>query len=220
MISLGMATIPARKRELEFVLDSLVGQVDEVFLALNYGDEPRPNYLDNYPNVYWWVNGTNLGDAEKFAMAIAVEGCYIGWDDDLIMGNSGIVKRLIDGVDKYNGLVSFHGKKYLPPVTDYRKWAGNYRCLGRVEEDVKVNLIGTGCCAFHTARLKVSFSDFKIKNMADVWLSKIAHEQGVPMIVLAHDPRDLHYTNPEGGTIWSQTKEYSEHIKIMREFIK
>jgi hypothetical protein len=219
-ITLGIASIPSRKNELEFVLDSLVGQVDQIFLALNYEEEERPKYLDNYPNVYWWVDSINKGDAEKFAMAQHVEGYYIGWDDDLRCGNSGIIKRLIDGVDKYNGLVSFHGKKYLPPVTDYRKWAGNYRCLGRVSEDVKVNFIGSGCCAFHTDRLKVSLQDFKTKNMADVYLSKLATEQGVPMVVLAHEPRDLHYTNPQGGTIWSETKDYTEHIKIMRTFIK
>ena len=57
--------------------------------------------------------------------------------------------------------------------------------------------------------------------MADVFLSKCATEQGVPMMVLAHDVGYLKYVPPpKGTTIWDTTRDYSEHVKVMRTFIK
>ena len=56
--------------------------------------------------------------------------------------------------------------------------------------------------------------------MSDVWLSKIATEQNVPMMVLAHAKGDIKYLYPPGDTIWKSTQSYDEHIKIMNTFIK
>lgn len=218
MITIGIASIPSRIEMLEKVLDSLVGQADQIFLGLNYGDAAPPKYLSKYPNVCWWHNSSNLGDKEKFAMINSTDGVYLACDDDLLYP-IGYVQKMVDGVNEYNGLVSLHGRTYLKPIKDFRQWAGNYRCLNTVSEDVKVNLIGTGCCAFHMDRLRVLISDFKTMNMADLWLSKLATEQGVPMMVLAHQRSYLIYLNPK-ETIWNQTKDFSEHTRILQSFIK
>jgi hypothetical protein len=216
----GIASIPSRVNLLEQVLDSLAGQVDEVFVGLNYGDVPRPKYLDKYSNVFWWVSDNSRVDAEKFAMANIPNVIYLGCDDDLVY-LSGYADYMVKGVEKYDGLVSLHGRTYLYPVTNFKKWAGNYRCLNTVSEDVKVNLIGSGCCAFNTNRLKVSLLGFPNPNMADVFLSKTAHLQGVPMRVLKHQEGEfLRYLHPVGDTIWEHTKDYSLHVKILQSFIE
>jgi hypothetical protein len=223
MIILGIATIPERKDTLKSVLDPIVKQVDQVFLALNgfyIADEPwYPPFLDEYSNLNHFHTHNEKGDAHKFCTTgIIGEGhYYISWDDDLIMPD-GCVKYLCDGVDKYNGLVGLHGRKYLSPVTSFRKWAGNYRCLGDVSEDVSVNLIGSGCAAFHTDRLTVTMNDFKKPFMADCYLSRLASEQGVPMRVLAHSKDYLGYTNPT-ETIWQNTTDFSEQTRILQSYI-
>jgi hypothetical protein len=193
--------------------------VDKLYVSLN-GYAEIPVFEHKYPNVEFILSTNERGDANKFLMCDTIKGYYLAIDDDLQVSR-GYVQYLISGVDKYNGLVSLHGRTYLPPVTNFRKWAGNYRCLNTVSEDVKVNLIGSGCCAFHTDRLTVSLSDFKQKNMADVWLSKLAADSGVPMMVLKHRVGEyLTYLNPIGSTIWKDTKDHSLHVKVMQSFIK
>jgi hypothetical protein len=218
MITAGIASVPERSESLEKVLDSLTGQVNAIFVALNYCDHEAPKYLDNYSNVFWWVSDNRMGDSEKFAMAMNTKGYFLGCDDDIVYPFD-YAEYMVDGVKQYNGLVSLHGRVYTSPIANFKQFSANYRCLGSVPEDVKVNFIGSGCCAFDTSRLKVSLTEFKIKNMADIWLSKLATEQGVPMVVLEH-PRDYLTYLPQKETIWRSTKDYSEHTRILQSFIK
>lgn len=219
MISCGIASIPIRVNCLKRTLDSIRTQVDLVFVTLN-GYEYAPPYLEFMDNVSYTFSDNSLGDAMKFQMASHCSGYYLALDDDL-EAEIGYVDKLIAGVEKYNGLISLHGKLYPAPVISYKQWHGNYRCLDEVKEDVQVNLIGSGCCAFKTSRLNVNLAEFKLPNMSDVWLSKIATEQNVPMVVLAHPKGEyLNYQHPPGSTIWQDTHDYSHHVEIMNKFIK
>jgi hypothetical protein len=216
-VTLGICSVPEREKDLEKVLDSLYRQVDHIACVLN-GYDHVPNFVYKYGNVWWFSETGENGDKEKFATIDNTHGYYVTWDDDLIAPPDAI-QKLIEGVDKYNGLCSFHGRTYLSPVVSFHKWAGNYRCLGNVSEDVKVNFIGSGCACFHTDRLKLSFEDFKLPNMADCYLSRQASLQGVPMMVLKHTKDMLTYTNPK-STIWKTTRDYSEQTKILQSYVK
>jgi hypothetical protein len=193
--------------------------VDEVFLVLNYGDEEAPDYLTKYSNVWWVISDNSQGDAMKFSMAHIPNQVYLGCDDDIIYP-SGYAEYMVAGIKKWEGLVSLHGRDYPRPITSFKNWIMNHRCLGNIEYDWwQVDMIGSGCCAFDTNKLKVSLEYFNTKNMADLWLSKLATEQNIPMIVLAHAKDYLTYI-PQINTIWRSTRDYSEHTKILQSFIK
>lgn len=215
----GIASLPDRENSLTLVINSLLPQVDKVYVALN-GHKEIPMALRNLRNVECVILDNSLSDGAKFYFTSKTDGYYVAWDDD-ILAPPNAVETLIAGVNKYNGLVSFHGKYYIPPITNFKRWAGNYRCLNTVVADVRVNVIGSGCCAFNTNRLSVQVSDFKTRNKADIWLSKITTEQGVPMFVLQHRTGYIQYlSTPKGTTIWETTRDYSEHANIMKTFIK
>jgi len=215
---IGIASIPARESSIRGVVDSVREQVDEVFIALN-GYQSIPKSLLNLCNVKCELMDNSLGDAAKFYWASIPDSVYFAGDDDLLYP-MGYVDYLISGIDKYNALVSLHGKTYVPPVTNFKRWSGNYRVLNTVSADVRVNVVGSGCCAFDTNRLKVDVSEFKLPNMADIWLSKIAAEQGVPIMVLKHNTGYVRYLPPpDGKTIWGNTKDYSPHVSVLRTFI-
>jgi glycosyltransferase involved in cell wall biosynthesis len=215
----GIATLPARENNLKLVLQAISPQVDRVYVALN-GHKEIPSWHGEFDNVYCEIFSNSLGDAMKAAWAFSKGNYYLPLDDDLQVPE-GYVDYMIDGVNKYNGLVSLHGKIYLPDFVSFKRWAGNYRCLGSVSEDIThINLIGSGICAFHTDRLRVSLADFKRPNMADVFLSKLASDQGVSMVVLKHDIGYLKYLEPPDSTIWQNTRDYSYHESVMRTFIK
>jgi hypothetical protein len=197
---------------------SVKDQVDKVYVALN-GYTSIPLVLAGMANVECGIFDNSLGDAMKMWKVSECEGYYLSIDDDLKFP-SGYVQYMIDGVNRYNGLVSLHGKTYLTPVKHFKQWAGNYRCLSNVSEDVKVNMIGSGCCAFDTSRLKLSLSDFKSPNMADCYLSKVTFEQGVPMVVLKHSIGYLQYLHPKGMTIWDTSRDCSRQTSVLQSYLK
>lgn len=219
MVIAGIASIPSRKDMLVKTVQSLLPQVDKVCVALNnYPDIPQE--LRSLRNVECVIMDNSLKDSAKFAFTDQCDEWYISWDDDLIAPPD-VVKRLIDGAIKYKAVTSFHGKLYVPPVINFKRWVGNYRCLNTVAQDVKVNLIGSGCACHNTKQVVVSIKDFPTPGKADVWFSRAITEQGVPIWVLAHRSGYIQYQAvPKGTTIWETTSNYSEHVAIMRTFIK
>jgi len=212
----GIASIPSRREMLIKVVGSLSPQADIVHVALN-GYTEIPKELDSFGNVECEILDNSLGDSAKFLHADIPDVVYFGCDDDLIFP-IGYCDYLQQGMEKYNGLVSLHGRKYLPR-SHFKQWVGNYRCLNNVSEDVHVNLVGSGVCCFSTNRLKLHISDFKTPNMADCYLSRTASLQGIPMMVLAHKCNYLRYLYPV-GTIWERTKDYSIQTAVLRSYIK
>lgn len=197
-------------------MNSVINQVDTIFIALN-GYQEAPDYVLNNPKIHYDILDNSLSDSAKFYHVAEVDGYYFGCDDDLVYP-SNYVSYMIGGIERYKGLVSLHGRKY-PPNPEFRRWIGNYRCLNTVPNDTSVNLIGSGCCAFDTNTLRLSIDDFKTPHKADCYLSMQAGLQGVPMVVLAHKIGYLTYLYPE-KTIWGMTKNYSEHTQILRSYIK
>jgi hypothetical protein len=84
---------------------------------------------------------------------------------------------------------------------------------------VNVDVIGSGTLCFDVSRVKISLEDFKIRNMSDIWFSKLCKEQGVPMMVIAHKAGVVKYLHPQ-STIWQTTRNYDLHSKIIKDFLK
>ena len=198
------------------MVNSLLPQVDEIHVALN-GYREVPEALRGLDKVKCEMLNNQLGDSAKFLHADMPDVVYFGCDDDLVYP-AGYCDYLQAGMERYNGLVSLHGRKYLPR-SHFKQWVGNYRCLNNVNNDVAVNLVGSGVCCFNTNRLKLKISDFKTRNMADCYLSRAASLQGIPMMVLAHKSNYLTYLYPV-GTIWERTKDYSLQTAVLRSYIK
>ena len=218
MIVAGIATIKEREHLLKRALKSIYPQVDKVFAVLNNYDKV-PDWIASMPNVQAIVSPNTYGDAGKFLSVSKCEDCYfLAIDDDFIYPQS-YAQYMISGVDRY-GIVSLHGRMYPRPFVDYKHWIANYRCLGSVGKDVPVDLLGTGCAAFHTKRFKVDIKDFPYRNMADVFVSVLAHQQNVPMWVLAHSRGYLHYLFPKGETIWqTEVKDTSRQTELLRQVL-
>ena len=213
----GLATIPQREATLQAVINSIAPQVDRVYVALN-GYSKIPEWFHNLRNVIPEITDNSRGDGFKFLHANIFDAIYFGCDDDIVYPY-GYFDYLQAGIARYDALVSLHGRIYPRPITDFRRFIGNYRCLNTVPADVRVDLVGSGVCGFSTNRLKIYVEDFKIANMADVWLCGKAQEQGVPRWVLKHNVNYLeHISNPV--TIWQSRKDKSQETALLREFLR
>lgn len=219
MITCGIATLHCREEAFKQCLHAIRPQVDQVIAVLNYYTE-IPDWLKELPNVDCIMMNNEYTDAGKFLKVHECDGYYLALDDDLAVPPS-YVETMLDGVERYNGIVSLHGKIYRKPVQAFNKWAYAFRCLYNVEGDAHVNVIGDGCCAFNTSRLNLSIDDFPLNKMSDLQLSSVATEQGVPMTVLKHKAGYLKYLlHPSDETIWKTTKDHSVHTKLLQSFIK
>lgn len=212
-----LATIPSRETTLKLVLDSIVPFVDHTFVSLNgYGYVPA--WLSEYPAVTVNVTDNSRGDAFKFSRVNDVSGLVYILDDDLLYGH-GFFTLLHQKVNQYNCPVSLHGKVYPRPVVKFKSIKENYRCLGTVVGDHPVDVIGTGVLCYRTDMVKLSLEDFKLPNMSDIWFSKICHEQGAKLVVAEHKIGIVRYLNPP-TTIWTDTKDYTVHDRLLKEFLK
>jgi len=213
-IAVYIASVPDREHMLGEVVASIRPQVDSVFVALNNYDHVPP-FLSEGEYV---MLDNSRSDGAKFYDAEHREGYVFTLDDDLAVP-PGYVLLLKNKVDQYGSVVSLHGKIYPRPVTHFRRTSAVYRCLNTVASDVKVDLIGTGCMAYHTDIIKVKYNDFPIGGMADVWFSKVARHQGVDMYVIAHKRGYLRYLYPT-NTIWQNMGQATKQTEVLKSFLK
>jgi hypothetical protein len=215
-----VASIPVRVASLRLVVQSLLPQVDELFVSLN-GYEAAPDFLLNNDKIGYVLLDNSLGASAKFYDIDKRNGYVLTCDDDFCYP-SGYVQHMLDGLKKHGGIVTLHGKRFASrPISSYRNgYTQIFRCIDSVEDDYVVDIGGTGVMAFHTDSIKLSIANFPMKNMADIWLSKCAHEQGVPITVLSHlhnYVRQRRYSR----RIWATEKHNNRyHTLVLNSFLK
>lgn len=175
----GMATVRERVKGRILSSESLIQQVDR--LTICPGDE--------------------TGDIIKFASCgdAPDDSIFVCVDDDLIYPPY-FVSDLYMGLCRYpNSIVGFHGWMITPEATRGRV----YPCLGDVDYDHEVDVIGTGACAWNTNTIRITPEECPAFG-ADIWLSIKAEKLGVRRFVLPHERGYFGYEAPR-TTIWNET---------------
>ena len=219
MITCHIPSVPNRALSLQKTVNSIIGQVDKLYISLN-GYEKIPNWIISN-KIHAEILDNSLTDGAKWLHCWDESAICVHLDDDLIVPQD-FVRHMLDGYLAYGGAVSLHGKIYgNRPITHYkRNFTLNYRCLGTVHNDVPgIDVIGTGCMLFDNEQVKKDDSLFEYKNMADVLFSRLCHQQNIPMTVLAHKAGWLMYM-PQEVTIWRTTPDDSIQTRLINEFLK
>lgn len=184
------------------VVAGLAPQVDRLEVALN-GYPRVPRQLARYAHVVpTLVADPNGGDAEKFRAIDDWNGYVLSCDDDVLYPPDYVAATLAAHA-RVGGrhVVSYHGGSTLG-------WTGSaaaatakrHRCLGAVAaDDLDVNVVGTGCMAWHTENVPLWRDVFRHPNMADVHMACHARTFGIPLAVLAHADGWLQDICPPGG---------------------
>ena len=215
MITASLATIPAREPFLKMVVDSLLPQVDLLYVQLN-GYDSVPECLD-YDNIVARLTTNEMGDANKFMNVDIVDSFFFTCDDDLIYPPD-YTQTLINKLDEYGPvIVTCHGRVFPkgPHESYYASKIITCHCLSDVPMDCLVHVGGTGVMAFHTDTIDIRYEDFKEPNMADIWLAKQAYEQYVPIICIEHREGWIKAL-PVKDTIWDN---YSTRDEVQTEAI-
>jgi hypothetical protein len=206
MTTAQIASLPERVDTLRQTVESLINQVDMLFVALNNYEE-APSFLQNNMKITYALMDNALGDAAKFYDADQRSGYMFTCDDDIIYPQ-GYVGYMIDAIKRHGGIVSLLGKRYdEKPITSFRNgYTDIWNPLNAIAVDRQVHVCGTGLMAYHTDEFRFNQDDCLKPNMADIWVAKAAAEQGVKITLVAH-PRDYIKNIVYPHRIWVTSKD-------------
>lgn len=214
MITAQLASIPSREKSLKLTVESLRSQVDNLLVTLN-GYDHVPEFLYNGE---WVMSDNSRGDAGKFRDVEFLKGYIFTCDDDIIYPRDYCL-YMISKIKEYRSIITLHGRRYPRPYVHFTHGEA-FHCLREVERDEMVDIGGTGVMAWHSDLIRVRYSDFKEPNMADVYMSKLAYEQGVSIICAKHPAGYINFVEYE-NTIWDTEKvhRFSRQNAILKTFL-
>ncbi|WP_445496946.1 hypothetical protein [Photorhabdus sp. SF281] len=179
-----IASIPEREYNLQITINSIYSQLDELNVYLN-GYEKIPQFLNRDKiKVYMSSQFGDYGDASKFFPLKNKSGYLFTLDDDLIYP-SNYIKKLVLKIEKYKRqqFICVHGniidRKSLLSYYKYKKGI-HFSCS--LDNDITVNVPGTGTLAYHSSLYSFSMESFQLKNMSDIWVAVIAKKTNIAII--------------------------------------
>ena len=218
MINVQIASIPTREEHLELTINSLIDQCDSMFVALNDYDHV-PTYIEGNKKIKYKLMDNSLGDGAKFYNTHKLDGYILTCDDDLQYPPT-YVSDMIRGLELHGGIVTILGKRYAKrPINSFgRGYTSLFSCLMRVQDDYEVDVPGTGVMAWHSDTIKINPYLFPRKNMADVWVAKLAHEQNIKITVLAHRKGYVKY-KMHSWRIWAKDRDDAYATRVVNTFL-
>ena len=213
-----LATIPPRHKELKLVCESLLPQVDRLFIYFNgYSEDSIPTWAKLMSKVVWECSETSgygdLGDVGKFFFAsedmrekYKIHGDVFTCDDDIVYP-----EWYVDSTRKHlgserfqNSILTYHGSVLPRKCRNYHKQKRCYAVRATVSKLTRVHVGGTGCMSFRVQRFRYHLSMFAEPNMADIFVAEWAKRSKVSLFVLPHLKGDFKIL-PLDDTIWHST---------------
>ncbi len=212
-IHFGIASFPEREKSLSETVNSLYDQVDYLHIYLN-NYKTVPEFL-NKPKIKTYLSSEffgDLGDVGKFFAffnnAAADSAYFLTGDDDIIYSKD-YVKHIIDGINKYKrrSIISIHGRTFTnyPVKSYYKDNALFYPCLRENKSDIRVHFCGTGVMGWHSSTIMFQNEHFSYINMADIFVSSLAHSLNIPLIIITHP-----------ANLVSESKSFNRDLSICR----
>lgn len=195
--TVAIATYPLREAIFPDVLDSLVGQADNILVYLNNYREV-PLHLRKYTaqdGVHFILDSASTKRAAAKFSWVEREGYHIICDDDIIYPPN-YVRTLVDSLRGYGhkAVVGVHGAIFERNINahnlkNYRK--DIFRFQEALEADTPVHMLGTGTIALHSDTVKDFNWDLILKHNIsnDQSFAVNAKRAGVPLICLKRAKR-------------------------------
>jgi len=208
----GVASIPSRCHSLRLVIESIVGQVDQIEVVLN-GYDVVPEWL-NIPRVSV-VTSQDAGDHAdnaKFLGMQKYDDCiYFALDDDILYPNDYVV-RMLDCLSRFGAgvAVGVHGA-FVPesPVTFLSRRV--FCFWDALAFDAPCSYLGTGTIAVMRKVMPASPLDlFTDKGMSDLFVAAHLKSKGIPAICV-NRPKNWLKKIPTRGypSLWERAQKNS-----------
>ncbi|MGR6870853.1 hypothetical protein ACU6U9_00765 [Pseudomonas sp. HK3] len=154
-----MATYPARRHIFLDTVDTILNQVDRLYIYLNNYDEVPSEILEHKDSKkieYILDPSSHFRASAKFSWLSSIN-CYVVTIDDDILYPSDYVKKLVECSKKYNdeAVIGVHGsifKAYVKDASKCRKSVFNFQ--SGLDVDTEVHMLGSGTTLFPPKVLK------------------------------------------------------------------
>lgn len=219
----GIASIKSRETILEKTVNSLIEQVDKLYIYLN-DYETVPKFLENNPKIKYFMGKVykDRGDTGKFfALKDVTEGYYFSADDDIIYPEN-YVEKTIEFLKKNDDKViaTYHGailKKGI--LENYYRDRKQVHYAHFQRNPLVVDIGGTGVMAFNVKTFKPDIEKFLYPNMADVWVGIQAKDNNIPIVCA---PRPLNWIKaeelPPDQTIYGSKKNHDLQTDMLNKY--
>lgn len=217
-----MATFPKRRKHLARAVQSLLPQVDHLFIYMNNYDEIPGFLLNERITALPASTMEDLRDIGKFYHMSNVPTGYFFTVDDDIEYPKDYCDTLVRKIEDYDrrAIVGVHGVIFEQPLR--RFFSPNrttFRFQRALDVDSKVNLIGTGTMAFHSSTITLKPGSLP-KGMADIGVAIAAKVNRVDMIAVARPEKwlvPILVKGQEDHSLWEEFRENDdEHIEILK----
>lgn len=186
MITIKIASIPDRIKQLERTIYQFLMQADKIEVYLNnYAVIPQ-FLIHGKIQVFTSTEYGDRGDIGKFFQIEHASGYVLTIDDDLIYPDD-YVQKITHKIDLYNrkSFICVHANR-LPEykLSSYYQDKVGIHFEKALENDTRVDIPGTGTLGFHTDLIKLTTDIFIKPNMSDLWLAIHARNNGISIICI------------------------------------
>lgn len=184
LVIAGMATMPSRLESFELSLNSILPQVDHLFLFLDRFATP---YISGDPRVTVLTSDV-FGDlrANGKLMGLNMAGpdaYYFCVDDDIIYPPDYVARMLQFLSSNDNKLVSgIHASTLKPDFKNYLTDRAILHRSSALDQARRVHIAGTCTTAFHTGTLQFDVRQWKTSNMVDLNFALECKQSNVPIV--------------------------------------
>jgi hypothetical protein len=218
----GIATMPSRMHSFAAVVESILPQLDRLYVFFDKYDE-IPGAFANRPKIVA-LSPSQFGDYRTCGKFLGIElygaPClYFCFDDDIVYPPNYVdVLTLALRRHHLRAIVGFQASIYAPPHLSYRRDRMILH-FGRANAfDHSVDELGTGTIGLCTANLRFHPRDWPYWDMADLMLAIEAVKQEVPKIAIRRPDSFLRplEENQEDSLYLRLVKDDSRQSAIMR----
>lgn len=220
-----IATMPSRARTFSKTLNSVLPQVDKLFIFLDGFDEMPPSIRD-LPKCHTTMlpKEQNLHASSRFlAPRIFGSEAVVCFFDDDILYPADYIQKIKHALVKYGdrAVVGFHGVIYLPPHRSYVRDRHTYHFAAKVNRDLTVHELGCGTAAFLSSVLLPDPTAWRNHNMNDIFLAAEAVAAGLKMVALKREATWLTaLAENQDDSLWRATKSDDRmHSDFMRDLL-
>jgi hypothetical protein len=178
MIVAKMATVLRRRESLRRVIDTLIPQVDILYIYQNDYHEPIAGCRIVSEN-----NPRDLGDIGK-VFAVDPTGEFVLLVDDDILYPRDYARRMIDCCQSEKAIIGVHGALLRDKVKNYFVDRKVFHFASQVNHNIPVHVVGTGTVCYDASQFSIDHTYPKEKNMLDIFFSLKAQEEKKPIRII------------------------------------
>ena len=185
-VSASVVSIPNRAAIFGKTIDSIIDQVDQIYVYLNNYDTVPQYLIRDKINVIRSDYFGDLNDNGKFFFNIP-QGYHLTIDDDIEYPPN-YVQTMILKIEQYQrkAIVGLHGTTFHADLKHFFINRTIYSYKNALETDKFVNMLGTATVALHTDLFNQKYDpSLKYAGMVDVWLAIMAKRANIPMVCIS-----------------------------------